>query len=52
MASEKDKKCAHPNCSCLVTDGTKYCSAQCEATAEHADIDCKCGHSGCSGKVI
>jgi metallothionein len=42
-------KCAHPNCSCQTAD--KYCSAQCEAMEKTPDIDCKCGHAGCKGKI-
>ena len=44
------KKCAHPSCSCMV-EGEKYCSAQCEAVEETPDIDCKCTHPVCKGRI-
>lgn len=46
MAAKEGKKCAHPVCSCMVTEG-KYCSTQCEAMEKTPDIACKCGHPGC-----
>ena len=46
-----NKKCAHPNCSCTVGDGKKYCSPQCEAMEKTPDVDCKCGHPGCQGRA-
>jgi hypothetical protein len=46
-----NKKCAHPNCSCTVTEGRKYCSPQCEAMEKTPDVDCKCGHPGCKGRA-
>jgi hypothetical protein len=45
-------KCAHPNCSCNVGKGQKYCSAQCEAMEKTPDVYCKCGHPGCKGKAL
>jgi len=50
MAMEKTKKCAHPNCSCTAMAG-KYCSVQCESMEKVPDIDCKCGHPVCKGKI-
>ncbi|HET6143911.1 MAG TPA: hypothetical protein VFE02_10400 [Candidatus Acidoferrales bacterium] len=50
MADSKDKKCAHPSCTCRATTG-KYCSVQCEAMETTPDVDCKCGHPGCKGKI-
>jgi len=44
------KKCAHPNCSCQISEG-KYCSAACEAVEETPDIDCRCNHPGCKGRA-
>jgi hypothetical protein len=46
--SPKGQKCAHPVCSCQVTDG-KYCSEACEAMEKTPDIDCRCEHSACKG---
>jgi hypothetical protein len=51
MASNEGKKCAHPNCTCQVPSGNKYCSAQCEAMEETPDIDCRCGHPVCKGRA-
>jgi len=50
MASSENKKCAHPICSCKVTSG-KYCSTECAAMEKTPDVDCKCGHAGCKGKI-
>ena len=44
------KKCAHPNCSCTVTEG-KYCSQICEDSAGTTDLGCDCPHPGCRGKI-
>jgi hypothetical protein len=30
----RNKKCAHPPCTCEVTEG-KYCSTECEAMEQH-----------------
>jgi hypothetical protein len=46
--SPKGQKCAHPVCSCQVSDG-KYCSEACEAMEKTPDIDCRCEHSECEG---
>ena len=46
----RNKKCAHPPCSCEVTEG-KYCSAECEAMEKTPDIKCLCHHPGCKGKI-
>jgi metallothionein len=50
MATETVKKCGHPNCSCAAPAG-KYCSVQCETMEKMPDIECKCGHAGCKGKI-
>jgi hypothetical protein len=50
MAAQETKKCAHPVCTCQVTD-EKYCSTQCETMEEMADVDCACPHSTCKGKT-
>jgi hypothetical protein len=50
MASSKAKKCAHPICSCLTTEG-EYCSIECEAMEAMPDIDCHCGHAMCKGET-
>jgi hypothetical protein len=48
--AETPKKCAHPNCSCLVTEGD-YCSIECETMEDTPDIECTCLHAGCKGAV-
>jgi hypothetical protein len=51
MAAEKNKKCAHPNCTCQALPDSKYCSTQCEAMEDTPDIDCRCGHPACAGRA-
>jgi hypothetical protein len=46
------KKCENPACSCIPTDGSKYCSAHCEGIAGKTEVLCACGHSGCRGEAI
>jgi hypothetical protein len=46
-----NKKCAHPNCSCTVSDEKNYCSPQCEAMEKTPDVDCKCRHPRCRGRA-
>jgi hypothetical protein len=50
MAASESKKCGHPVCTCQVTS-EKYCSPQCEAMEDTADVDCKCPHSVCKGRT-
>jgi hypothetical protein len=38
----KEKKCEHPPCSCKTTDGSKYCSVECEAMEKTPDLECLC----------
>ena len=47
----ENKKCAHPNCTCQLSNNEKYCSVQCEAAADTPDVDCKCGHTECKGRA-
>jgi hypothetical protein len=47
----KSKKCEHPPCTCMATEGSKYCSAECAAMEKTPDIECLCPHPGCKGKV-
>ena len=44
------KKCAHPLCSCMVTDG-KYCSQMCEDSMGSESLGCDCPHQGCTGRT-
>ncbi|MFY9754043.1 MAG: hypothetical protein WBS18_02170 [Candidatus Acidiferrales bacterium] len=51
MTTNAGKKCGHPNCSCTVSPDKTYCSAQCEGAAKTPDIDCRCAHPGCKGRL-
>ena len=44
--SHDAKKCAHPSCTCTVTEG-KYCSQICEDSKDVTDLKCDCHHPGC-----
>jgi hypothetical protein len=46
------KKCAHASCSCMVTDGKKYCSEICEDSKDLTELACDCKHPGCTGTPI
>jgi hypothetical protein len=49
MAKEnKGKKCAHPACSCVAREGSKYCSQYCQDSGGTMEISCGCGHKGCA----
>ena len=43
----KSKKCANPACTCVPSDGEKYCSAHCEGIGKGFEVMCRCGHSDC-----
>ena len=47
----KNTKCAHPSCSCMASEGNKYCSTECEAMQKTPDLECLCPHPGCKGKI-
>jgi predicted nucleic acid-binding Zn ribbon protein len=46
---EKQKKCAHPTCDCMIEDEEKYCSEYCRNAEKSgvAKIGCGCEHSAC-----
>jgi hypothetical protein len=44
----KDKKCAHPGCNCAARENSDYCSTYCEGAGKTTEIQCGCGHPGCS----
>ena len=46
------EKCAHPACTCNKAEGSKYCSAYCEAAADTTELMCGCGHAGCGTDAI
>lgn len=49
MATNDQKKCAHPACRCSVAENKKYCSQRCEdAGGAEVEISCDCAHPGCS----
>jgi hypothetical protein len=50
MAAQK--KCAHPPCTCLASEGSKYRSTECAAMEKTPDLDCLCPHPDCKGKVV
>lgn len=47
----KPRKCANVACSCIITDGSKYCSAHCEGIGDRNEVVCRCGHPECTGNV-
>jgi hypothetical protein len=49
MANQEKKTCKNPTCSCPVPADQKYCSAACEGTGKTIELDCDCGHEGCTG---
>jgi hypothetical protein len=48
MASQP-KKCAHDVCTCVCTDGKKYCSSHCEDSKKVTSMKCHCPHEECGG---
>jgi len=46
------KKCDHEACSCMATDGKKYCSETCEAAKDVIELACQCQHAGCKGEAL
>jgi len=42
--------CAHPACSCSVTNGEEFCSAHCKAASKDVEAHdtCDCGHKDCT----
>ncbi len=49
--ADKQKKCAHPSCTCIADEGSKYCSAYCEGTGQTVEIDCNCGCPECGSDI-
>lgn len=47
MADEM-AKCVHPGCNCPKAEDSDYCSAYCKDAGDLAEIECSCGHDGCS----
>lgn len=44
-------KCAHPGCTCPVTEKWMYCSPKC-ASGQPGNATCSCGHPGCKGGPV
>ena len=42
-------KCAHTACTCVCSDGKKYCSQICEDSKGMLEIKCDCKHPECLG---
>ena len=49
MADEQKKKCARETCGCPASEGSKYCSEECEDAAKvhMMEIGCTCHHPDC-----
>jgi len=46
------KKCAHAACTCVCTDGKKYCSQMCQDSHKYASLKCDCKHPECEATGI
>ena len=49
MNATDQEKCAHPQCSCPVSQGEEYCSEACEISAAGSETkgECGCNHPQC-----
>ena len=49
MNATDQKKCAHPECSCPVSQSQEYCSEACEISAAGSEpnAECGCDHPQC-----
>ena len=47
--ANQPKKCAHEGCTCVCTDGKKYCSSYCEDSRKVTALKCHCPHEECGG---
>jgi hypothetical protein len=60
VAEEKDKKCAHPVCSCKVSGQDKYCNEYCKDARDYTELaymrpslivaECRCCDRECTRK--
>jgi hypothetical protein len=48
MAEKKIEKCAHPGCNGPAAQGSKYCGAYCEGSANRPSIASNCRHAECA----
>jgi hypothetical protein len=51
MATES-KKCAMDGCTCVPSEGKKYCSTYCEDAKGVTTLKCECGHPSCKGEKL
>jgi len=53
MPNANEQRCAHENCSCLVSAGEKYCSQACSdaAVGSGRNDRCACPHPQCSSAM-
>src|SRR3954467_6113274 len=53
MAEAVETKCAHPKCTCPVSEGQEYCSQACAEAAQSGSLsnNCGCDHAGCIGAI-
>lgn len=53
MAEAVQNKCAHPKCTCPVSEGKEYCSQACSDAAENGSLsnNCGCDHPACIGAI-
>ena len=47
MAETREGICAHPACTCKVSEGEKYCSTYCEDAGDTTELSCNCDHPEC-----
>lgn len=53
MAEAVQNRCAHPQCTCAVAEGEKYCSQACADAAESTSRSdrCTCPHPQCASAM-
>lgn len=53
MAEAVQERCAHPQCTCPVAEGDKYCSQACSDADEGSSRNdrCSCTHPQCSSAM-
>ena len=53
MAQATENRRAHPNCTCPVSAGEKYCSQACSDAAEggRSNERCSCPHPQCASAM-
>lgn len=53
MAEAIQNQCAHPKCTCPVSEGQQYCSQACSEAVENGSMsnNCACSHAQCVGEM-